>query len=225
MQVQVIHSGGLYAERVRSALDRQHPGTVTGFQMPAQLPLMIDDPEELLPGQLGEAEVIIAINLHPDLLLEIPHFVRGKQARALIAPIEDHGWIRPGLQRQVTAACAQAGLESAFPKPFCALEATTPAIIEFCQLYRAGRPEFRITVSEGKIEKVEMVTGSPCGLSGAVVTGLAGRPIAGAVQQAALLHHTFPCLATMVIDEERGDTLMHYSVEIQKRAVGKAIEG
>lgn len=225
MQVEIIHIGGLYAERVIAALKGRAAGEVTASQVPAALPLMVDDPEEFLPAELGRAEVIIAIHLHQDLLLEIPHFVKGRAARALIAPLEDPSWIRPGLQRQVTAACAEAGLESAFPKPFCSLEPTTPVIAEFCRAYRVGRPQFEITVKDGRIESAEVVRGSPCGLSEFVAQGLQGASLSeDLVKKAGVLHHSYPCLASMNMDEESGDTVMHKSVDIQKEAVREALE-
>ncbi|NIM05383.1 MAG: thymidylate synthase [Armatimonadetes bacterium] len=225
MRVEVVHTGGRYAERVIAALEKNSPGSVTGYQVPAQLPLMVDDPEKFLPAELGGAEVLIAINLHQDLLLEIPYFVKGKATRALIAPIEDPSWIRLGLQRQVTAACAQAEIESAFPKPFCSLEPTTPVLAEFCRIYRAGRPEFKVTVRDGKIESIEVVRGSPCGLSEFVAEGLEGMALsADLVKEAGTLHHSYPCLASMNMDEDSGDTIMHHSVDIQKEAVREALE-
>jgi len=225
MRVEVIHSGGLYAERVVSTLGKRSPGNVIGYQVPSRLPLIVDDPEEFLPPELGGAEVIIAIKLHQDLLLEIPRLVKGRATRVLIAPIEDPGWIRPGLQRQVTAACAEAGIESAFPKPFCSLVPATPVIAEFCRVYRAERPEFKIVVQDGHIISVEVVRGSACGLSEFVAQGLVGRAVsADVVKEAGILHHSYPCLASMNMDDESGDTLMHHSVDIQKEAVRSALE-
>jgi hypothetical protein len=225
MRVEVVHSGGAYANRVIAHLESKAAGEVTAFQLPAALPLMVDDPEEFLPAGLGAAEVIVAIHLHQDLLLEIPHFVKGKATRALIAPIEDPTWIRPGLQRQVSGACAAAGIESAFPRPFCHLEPATPVIEEFSRAYEVGRPEFKFTVNGGKIVKAEMVRGALCGACEKVAEGLVGMSLSEDVVQAAgVLHHTFPCMASMAMVEELGDTLMHESIRMVKGGVKKALE-
>ncbi len=225
MNVEVVHIGGLYAERVISTLEEKCPGCVVGYQVPSALPMMVDDPEEFLPAQLGNAEIIIAINLHQDLLLEIPHFVKGKATKALIAPLEDPNWIRPGLQRQVTAACAEIGIESAFPRPFCALTPATPVIAEFCRIYQVGRPEFKIVVKDGHIVAVELIRGSPCGLTEHVRKGLIGLPLSSdIVKEAGIIHHSYPCLASMATVEETGDTLMHHSVFMLRDAVAAALE-
>jgi hypothetical protein len=44
------------------------------------------------------------------------------------------------------------------------------------------------------------------------------------VQAAGVLHHTFPCMASMAMVEELGDTLMHESIRMVKGGVQKALE-
>jgi hypothetical protein len=225
MRIELLHIGGLYAERVVATLESKAPGSVAAYQVQSKLPLMVDDAAEFLPPALGQAEIIIAINLHQDLLVEIPYVVKGKATKALIAPIEATSWIRPGLQRQVTAACAEAGIESAFPRPFCALEPISPVIAEFCRLYNVGRPELIITLKAGNISDVKCERGSPCGLTDYVAKHLIGKPLASdIVKDAGVMHHAYPCLASMALLEETGDTLMHHSVFLLKDAVAEALK-
>ena len=225
MQVEVVHIGGRYAERVLKYLDAKAPGTITGYQVPSSLPPTLDDPSEYLPEALGAGDIIIAINLHPELLLEIPHVVAGGTTRAMIAPIEDPAWIRPGLQRQVTQICAQNEMESAFPKPFCALEPATPAIKEFGQIYHVGRPRLRFRLAEGKVAQVGISRGSPCGLTEWVVKQLVGKPADEHLREiAAQLHHAYPCFATMNLDPETKDTIMHRSADLLRDEVARALE-
>jgi len=226
VKVEIICTPSRYTERVRDYLQEQQPGGVAGYHAaPANLPLMLDDPEEFMPPGLGQGEVVIAINIHPDLLVEVPHAVKGKNTKALIAPLEDPTWIRPGLQRQVTQACAGAGIESAFPKPFCSLVPATPAVLEFSRLYRVGRPEFEISLEEGVVAAVQVKRGSPCGLTEFVAEGLVGLKDDGSlVEQAGVLHHSYPCMASMAMDQEAGDTVMHKSLDILRKAVSDALE-
>lgn len=176
VRVEVVHVGGRYAERVIAHLSATSPGNVAAFQVPRALPPVLDDPAEFLPAELGNAEIIIAINIHPELLLEIPERAKGGTMRALIAPIEDPSWIKLGLQRQVTLACARHGIESSFPKPFCALEPSTPAITEFCEQFKVGVPAFSIRIADGRVAAVEVLRGSPCGLTAFVGEQLIGLP-------------------------------------------------
>lgn len=226
VRVEIVCTPSRYTERVRDYLQSHQPAGVVGYHvLPASLPLMLDDPEEFLPHSLGQGEVLIAINIHPDLLVEIPHAVKGKATRALIAPLEDPTWIRPGLQRQATQACAEAGIESAFPKPFCSLEPATPAVEEFSRLYRVGRPQLEITLHEGVVKAVDVKRGSPCGLTEFVAKGLVGRKAEESlVEQAGVLHHSYPCMASMAMDESTGDTLMHQSLYILRNSVAEALE-
>jgi hypothetical protein len=133
VRVEIVHGGGRYAERVIAHLLTMSPGNVDAYQVPTSLPPVLDDAAEYLPAELGAGDVIVAINIHPEMLLEIPTMVAGAATRALIAPIEDPNWIKQGLQKQLTQECARRNMESAFPKPFCALEPATPVIQEFCE--------------------------------------------------------------------------------------------
>ncbi len=51
-----------------------------------------------------------------------------------------------------------------------------------------------------RIEAVEVIRDTPCGCGRAVARQLLGVPAAKAVIQAGLLHHHYPCLATMSVD-------------------------
>jgi len=201
------------------------PGNVDAYQVPRSLPPVLDDASEYLPSELGAGDVIIVINIHPELLLEIPNMVGGGSTQALIAPIEDPNWIKPGLQRQVTQACARSEMESAFPKPFCSLEPSTPAIRQFCEEFRVGVPSFKLRLSQGKVAGVEVVRGSPCGLTRFVAGKLVGLPAEDSLpEKAGQLHHGYPCLASMNLDPATGETVMHASLYLLRDAVKEALE-
>jgi hypothetical protein len=225
VRVEIVHVGGRYAERVIEHLSAVSPGNVDAYQVPRSLPPVLDDASDYLPSELGAGDVIIAINIHPELLLEIPHMVGGGSARALIAPIEDPNWVKPGLQRQVTQACARNEMESAFPKPFCALVPSTPAITEFCEQFKAGVPTFKLRIADGKVAAVEVVRGSPCGLTDFVAEKLIGLPADDTLpEKAGQHHHTYPCLASMNLDPATGETIMHASLYLIRDRVKEALE-
>ena len=225
MRVEVVHEGGRYAERVIAHLLKMSPGNVDAYQVARALPLVLDDAAEYLPAELGAGDVIIAISIHPEILIEIPNLVAGVATRALIAPIEDPNWIKPGLAKQVTQECARRGIESAFPKPFCALEPTTPVIQEFCEEYAVGMPTFRFEIENGKIAAVEVLRGAPCGLTDFVAEQLLGLPADDAVpEKAGQFHHAYPCLSTMIMDPALGDTIMHKSLFLLRDRVREALE-
>lgn len=225
MRVEIVHVGGRYFERVLAHLSGASRADVDAYQVPRSLPPVLDDASEYLPSELGAGDVIIAINIHPEVLLEIPNMVGGGSTQALIAPIEDPNWVKPGLQRQVTQACARNEMESAFPKPFCALEPSTPAITEFCEQFKVGVPKFRLAVRDGKVVAAEAVRGSPCGLTASVAKQLAGLPADESLaEKAGQLHHGYPCLSSMAMDPALGDTIMHKSLDMVREAVREALE-
>lgn len=225
MRVEIVHVGGRYFERVIAHLSAMSSGSVDAYQVPRSLPPVLDDASEYLPSEIGAGDVIIAINIHPELLLEIPNMVGGGSTRALIAPIEDPNWIKPGLQRQVTQACARNEMESAFPKPFCSLRPSTPAIREFCERFRAGAPVFKIRLAGDKVAAVEVVRGSPCGLTKFVGEKLVGLPADDTLpEKAGQLHHSYPCLASMNLDPATGETVMHASLYLIRDRVKEALE-
>jgi len=225
LRVEIVHKGGRYAERVISHLTALSPGNVDAYQVPGSLPPVLDDAGEYLPEELGAGNVIIAINLHPELLLEIPEMVGGGSVRAMIAPLEDPNWIKPGLQRQVTQVCARNNIESAFPKPFCSLEPKTPAIAEFCEEFGVGVPTFRFTLSGGRVSAVDVVGGAPCGLTDFVAEQLVGLPADESLaEKAGQLHHGYPCLSSMALDPETGETIMHASLYLIRDRVAQALE-
>ncbi len=225
MRVEIVHEGGRYFDRVLAHLSRMSPGNVDAYQLPRSLPPVLDDAAEYLPAELGAGDVIIAINIHPELLLEIPNTAGGGSSKALIAPIEDPNWIKPGLQRQVTQACAQNDMESAFPKPFCALEPTTPTITEFCEEYAVGVPTFKLELEEGRVAGVEVISGAPCGLTDFVAEKMLGLPADDELpEKAGQFHHSYPCLSSMTLDPATGDTIMHKSLYLLRDRVKEALE-
>jgi len=224
LSVEVFHIGGRYPREVRDHMAAQAQGLVRDHPLPAALPLIVDDPEAVLPEDAGGAEIIIAINLHQDILDVLPRALAPRGARALIVPIESPEWIRPGLTTQVTRECARFGMESAFPKPLCALNPKTPILMQFCREYKVGRPALEVAVEGGRVAAVNVLAGSPCGLTDWVAERLVGQPADERFERAAVeLLHLRPCLATQILDPDTGDTIMHESIRIMEGAAREAL--
>ena len=116
----------------------------------------------------------------------------------------------------------------AHPVPFCTLtekDSQNPYIREFARHF--GKPELDMefyTDDRTRIRKVTVIKEAPCGSTRFVADGLAGVWFRDAVEQAGLLHHQSPCLATMVMDREFEDTLMHRAGLMVKLAAEKPIK-
>ncbi len=62
-----------------------------------------------------------------------------------------------------------------------------------------------------------------CGCARFVAEGLIGVSADDAEEKAGLLHHHFPCLASMGKDIDFGDTLMHVSGNVMKDQVAEQV--
>ena len=145
-------------------------------------------------------------------------------------------WLPPGLMKQLERWLDDVGAEAVFPKPFCTLTETTyneqrhkveydiPLIAEFARHF--GRPEFRVEYDSeaGTIASVEVVRDAACGCARHVAEHLAGTSADDAEHEAGMLHHHFPCLASMGIDPDYSDTLMHVSGNVLKDAIADEIK-
>jgi hypothetical protein len=130
----------------------------------------------------------------------------------------------------------QVGVECVFPKPFCSLtqdsyslrglrvEYDIPLVAEFAHYF--GRPQVTVTVDRETltIAEVEVQRDATCGCTVYVAQALRGCKAADAEFQAGMLHHHYPCLASMGIDPDYDDTLLHVSGNICRDAFSAAIK-
>jgi len=186
----------------------------------------IDNPEEYLPTSLPDSELILAIGIHPDLLAELPSVVAKSNARAVIVPIEDRLWCPPRLREELRARFTEMGVESAFPKPFCELEATGRGVIdEFVKRYRIGKPSIEIELENDRITKARVLQSAPCGSTWYVAEQIKWHSIqdmSALEQVVSKAHHGYPCTASMETDPELNDTILHKSGYIIRDAVREA---
>ncbi len=222
ISVQILHTGGHYPGFVEEYL-RSRGAPVESRLVSGEAAQAVDEPEACLPETLGEADVVIAVALPAPLLAALPELLAEKRCQALIIPVEDPAWLRPGPALQLERACQGLGLECAVPVPFCVLSPSGETIAEFCRQYHIGRPRLEVTEGNGLLTEVRCKRGSPCGLTHWVAEELVGTPVGEVEQQVKVLHHARPCLASMALVPETGDTLMHASMHILTAAVGKAV--
>jgi hypothetical protein len=78
----------------------------------------------------------------------------------------------------------------------------------------------RVTVGgDQRIDQAGVERDSACGCARFVAQGLIGQPVGQAEYEAGMLHHHYPCLASMSQDSDYKDTLMHVSGHILREAV------
>jgi hypothetical protein len=227
---------GRWGTRIAENVDRFRPPFwhVYRWVAPRSLPAVIDDPEEFLPRSLPAVDLILALGETPSVPQLIPDIVRMSGARAVVAPIDRNESLPPGLVAQLQGWLADLGVAAVFPKPFCSLTETAynwppisvhyddPTIRQFAAYF--GQPQLRIDVDEqGRVACAEVERDSACGCARAVAQGLSGCPVDRTEYEAGMLHHHFPCLASMNQDADYQDTLMHVSGHILREAVQSAV--
>ncbi len=192
---------------------------------PSSMPPFIENPVDFLPKKVAEADVAVAINLHPDVLAALPEKLEGKVA-ALIVPVEEPRWCMPGLRNQLAEKCESLGIEFAAPKPFCRFKEEKGILGRFYQEFMVGYPEFEIEGDDGYIENVRILKSEPCGAAwyiGIKLRKFRFSSMRELWDRIAEAHHSFPCTASMEKDPEYGDTLLHVAGYIARHAVDRAL--
>jgi len=221
---------GYYGERIAENIQRHAPTNwkVNRFTFPTGLPAIIDDADEFLPRELPAADLLISLGEHPGVAQLIPDMVKRGGARAVVAPADNRAWLPFGLSRQIQKSLEPSGVDLVYPVPLCTLtekDSHSPFIQEFARHF--GRPDVDIEFYKDdrhRVGKITVKREAPCGSTRFVADRLVGVWFREATEQAGLLHHQFPCMATMAIDREFEDTLMHRAGNMLKQTIQQAIK-
>lgn len=212
-----------YVRNIRAAIQLPNP---------SELPAFIDKPEEYLPKKIPKADLCIASGLHQDLLLELPYYLQKVNIKALIVPVEDFTEVPLGLRKQLEEKCGELGLENAFPKPFCSMEPSEDKSIisRFVNELKVGRPILEIsTEKRGRHETIESAIvkrSAPCGSTWYIARKLWGVQTETEILYDAIAkaHHSYPCTATMNVDPETREPILHIGGYIIREEVIKALK-
>ena len=206
--------------------------SVATWVPPRVLPMVIDEPEEFLPSSLPPADLLLAFQEDPRAAQLIADVAKLAKVRAVIAAVDREEWMPRGLAQQLSAWLDKAGIAAVFPKPLCALTeksgasggaGAVPEIAEFARHF--GRPGFTIDCDPRTrtITQVTVTRDACCGCARHVASKLIGIGADDAEQVAGLAHHHYPCMASMGVDPDFNDTLMHVSGNIMRQAVKEAL--
>ena len=195
------------------------------YKTPPDLPAFIDEPEKYLPHNLPNCDIILAIGLHPDILMEISTLAKKAKAKAVIVPLENRNWCHRGLQRQLEKSLNEIEAEYAFPKPFCTLEETGKSAIDnFVRRYQIGNPLVEVKVAGGMITDAQVLRSAPCGSTWYVAQQIKWTKISDIEDTVAVAHHAFPCTASMDIDPEINEPILHIAGYAIRKAVKDAVK-
>lgn len=216
---------GRYGERVAENVRANGPAEweTAVLSLPSRLPIVIDDPEEFLPAALPPADLLVSLHENAGAADLIPDIVKRCGAKAVLAAVDNRAACPPGLENQIRKRLSAMGVASAFPRPLCGFDGGPDRLLaEFAAKF--GRPKFRIGRDGDRVTSVEVLRDAPCGSAKFVASILKGVRIQEAADTGALRHHHHPCLASMEIDPDLADTIMHLSGYIVRAAVKSALK-
>lgn len=210
---------------------------ITQWRAPVFFPLVIDYPEDFIPTELPPADLILSFAEHKGVAELIPDIAKLTGAKAVIAAVDNENSLPRGLARQLRGWLEQMDVACATPKPLCSLTEIdygvtrrqrlphhSPLIAEFARYF--GKPEFSIVVNPKTrtIVSVEVKRDAVCGCARYVAQKLVGVMADEAEYETGMAHHHFPCLASMGIDIDFSDTLLHVSGNIMKDNVAEQVK-
>lgn len=211
---------------------------INTWKTPPVFPPFIDDPDDFLPDDFAPADLILSFAEHKGAAELLPEIAQRTGAKAVLVGVDDESWLPRGLDRQLHDWLSEIGVVCATPKPLCSLtessygvtrqeraEYLSPEIAEFARYF--GQPELKLEVDPdaGTLIGAEVQRDAVCGCAQFVADGLIGLSVNEAEEKAGLLHHHFPCLASMVkLPHFNHDTLMHVSGQVLKNNVGDQVK-
>jgi len=239
MKILAVISGEYGKRHIRNIRDfGPKSWEIETWQTPPVFPPFIDDPEDFLPDQLPHADLILSFAEQKGAAELLPDIARMTKAQAVLVAVDDELWLPRGLDRQLHGWLEKAGVDCVTPKPLCSLTETTygvtrhetadynnPLITEFARYF--GQPELSLEIDPDSrtITSAEVTRDAVCGCARYAAEGLIGLSADEAEEKAGLLHHHYPCLASMQkLPHFNHDTLMHVSGQILKNNVGAQVK-
>jgi len=210
-----------YGNRIVSWIKKNCSATweISTLSLDVNLPEIVDYPEEFLPAGIPATDLVLFLIQNSRKVELLPAIARKSNAKAVIVAV-DGLWLQPVLRRQIEK---ELEIPAVFARTFCTLVGDgNPLVDEFAQYF--GMPEFEINVEDEIIKNVIVKRGAPCGCSHFIAENLLGTKAEDAAVKAGMLHHNYPCMASMEFDKLTGDTLLHFSAHNTAKVVERALK-
>lgn len=180
--------------------------------LPGVLPYLLENPEAHLPRDVPAHDILLAINVHEQILLEFLKRCGRWGTRGVVAPVEAADWVSGSARAEARKICQAGGVEVAFPKPFCSFDPPAGSLLaEFRRGFHIGKPAVELKVRDARIAEAHVEVSAACGATYYVARWLAGRSLQDDLKYEVVAKrmHSYPCTASMAWDSEIGDTIMH----------------
>lgn len=217
MTVIGVITRGKYGHRLIESIKEHSDFSVVTADLPEFVPLFIEEPDEFLENlnfdrHVFSADIMVSYALHPDLTSAIAKLAAEAGVKSLIVPGGPSRASVPELNKISEAS----GMGIEVDEICCTLEPNS-CNRPFTEIF--GSPILKVKTENGKIAKVEVIRGAPCGSTWYMAKEIVGVPVKDAPPKAGLLVQHYPCRAA------RGDLGgIHESGELHKQALIKALE-
>ena len=240
MRILMVITAGEYGKRHLENIQKNKPihWMIDTWLAPSGFPMVIDYPEDYLPETFPSADLILSFAEHKGVAELLPDIAKMTGAKGVIAGIDNELWLPRGLARQLIGWLERINVVGATPKPLCSLTEKdykitrkervvyeSPVISEFARYF--GQPRLQITVDKetGRIVQSKTLRDAVCGCAQYVASGIIGMHVDEAEEKAGLLHHHYPCLASMTkLVDFNHDTLMHESGHLLLENINQQIK-
>jgi thymidylate synthase len=240
MRILVVVTTGEYGKRHLENIQKHGPETweFAVWQAADRYPLIIDYPEDHLPESFEPADLILSFAENKSVAELMPDIAEMTGAKGVVVAVDNEVWLPRGLGRQLKGWLERQNVAYAGPKPLCSLTETDykitrkeretydcAEIAEFARYFGQPRLDIVVDPDSRTIKSAQVEVDAVCGCVRHVADGIIGLNVDEVEEKAGLLHHHFPCLASMVkLNDYNHDTLMHESAHILLENISEQIK-
>jgi len=239
MKILAIISGEYGKRHVRNIKEHGPDNwEINTWQTPPVFPPFIDDPDDFLPDEMAPADLILSFAELKGAAELLPDIASKTGAKAVLVAVDDEAWLPRGLDKQLHGWLENMNVACVTPKPLCSLtdnsygvtrfetaDYENSLVSEFARFF--GKPELELEIDEESrtISAASVTRDAVCGCARFAAEGLIGLSVDEAEEKVGLLHHHYPCLASMTkLPHFDHDTLMHVSGQILKNDVAPQVK-
>ena len=201
----------------RKDYDRRFGQSIAGIiALPSCLPHLLETPWEYVPADAPAHDVLLAINVHEQILIEFIRRGPDWGTRGVVVPMEASDWISASARSDARGLGEKHGIEVAFPKPFCAFDPPAGSFLsQFREEFHIGKPSVKLEIADGRIVRAHVAVSAACGATYYIARWLEGRHIGDDLRYEVVAKrmHSYPCTASMKWDEELNETPLHVAGE------------